>query len=72
MITDVYINSPILCASIKYVNGNGWIEQAENGSVVGMGAQLLNNEADMIASFSEVLLYRVQTFSPSRIIHTRA
>jgi len=41
------------------VAGEGWIEQSENGTWVGMAKQLQNDEADISISFSMFLSYRL-------------
>ena len=56
----------VLTFRIEYVAGTHWTGMDENGSLTGTGAQLLNNEGDILLSFStEILPYRVEKLSCS-------
>ena len=55
--------------SIEIVFGTGWTEQLPNGTLTGMGGQLLRDEADVVLSFSEFRPYRAEKLAFSIVIH---
>lgn len=52
--------------SLRVVNGNGWIWEERNGTLVGMGQQLLNYEGDLVVASSELLPSRQEKLGISQ------
>ncbi|CAG7819316.1 unnamed protein product, partial [Allacma fusca] len=56
--------------TVFHILGKGWIERTPNGTLTGMGQQLLKGEADVVLSRSEIIQYRVEQLSITHILHT--
>ena len=55
--------------SIESIVGSGWTEQLPNGSLIGMGSQLLRGEADVMISVNEFRPYRAEQLALGIVIH---
>ena len=62
-------NSESYAFSIESVAGTGWTEQLPNGSLVGMGSQLLRGEADVMISVNEFRPYRAEKLALGIVIY---
>ena len=60
------IVTPFSTFRMEYVVGTHWTGQDEYGNLTGTGSQLLNNDGDILLSYStEILLYRVEKLACS-------
>ena len=59
----------IVALSIGSIVGSGWTEQLPNGSLIGMGSQLLRGEADVMITVNEFRPYRAETLALGVVVH---